>query len=265
MRPSTRTILLMREPVLRWLVRGLAVASIPVLLSTCKLGDLFEAGTVGRLAVPDDSAAVASAAVGSTAPRILTLEITNETGGALPWTASGMLGSPWLSLSPTSGTTPDTVSVSLDPAGLTVGTYQDDIVVVATSGIDSVAIPVEFTIRPCDELSIDFDVPVSDSLTTEDCATPYAADRFGKLYGFIGEEGDSVSVVMTSGAFDAYLALDTISAPEGAAVTGESVGPVTPFIEADDCLGTEGDPCLRYVVLRPASPRSNSSGRIARR
>lgn len=201
-RSFTGNILQMRQPSFRRLAKYVAVV-IPTVLSTCKLDNLFEGGTVGRFAISGDSGEVAVAAVGSAAPRTVTFEISNEGAGALPWTARQALGSAWLSFMPTSGITPDTIVASLDPAGLAIGIHQDIIIVMAESGIDSATIPVEFTIQPCDERSIAFDVLVTDSLTREDCATSDSPDRFAKLYGFTGEEGDSVSVVMTSSAFDA--------------------------------------------------------------
>ena len=197
-RSFTGNILQMRQPSFRRLAKYVAVV-IPTVLSTCKLDNLFEGGTVGRFAISGDSGEVAVAAVGSTAPRTLTFEISDEGAGALPWTARQALGSAWLSFMPTSGITPDTIVASLDPAGLATGIHQDTIIVIAESGIDSATITVEFTIEPCDEPSIAFDVLVSDSLTREDCATSDSPDRFAKLYGFTGEEGDSETTVYTHG------------------------------------------------------------------
>lgn len=49
-----------------------------------------------------------------------TIEVTS-TGGALGWTATA--NAAWVALSPSSGTTPEALQISLNPAGLTVGTY----------------------------------------------------------------------------------------------------------------------------------------------
>ncbi|MBV8551245.1 MAG: DUF4082 domain-containing protein [Acidobacteriaceae bacterium] len=62
-----------------------------------------------------------TAFVGSTNPPSQSFTVFNEGTGALNWTAS--TNAPWLVLSATSGTTPQSVAVSVNPTGLAAGTY----------------------------------------------------------------------------------------------------------------------------------------------
>lgn len=64
---------------------------------------------------------------GGTNPADQFLDITNTGYGVLEWTASN--DSSWLTLSPTSGTGPGTVTLSIDITGLPYGTYYDTITV----------------------------------------------------------------------------------------------------------------------------------------
>jgi hypothetical protein len=62
------------------------------------------------------------------------LHITNGGAGDLNWTATN--SSTWLTVSPTSGTAPDSTGLSVDISGLGVGTYYDT-VVVSAAGADN--------------------------------------------------------------------------------------------------------------------------------
>jgi hypothetical protein len=74
-------------------------------------------------------------------PAPKSLQITNAGAGALSWTASNT--STWLSLSPTSGSAPSTVSVAASTSGLAVGSYSDTITVTAPGAGNSPAnVPV---------------------------------------------------------------------------------------------------------------------------
>jgi hypothetical protein len=62
------------------------------------------------------------------------------------WSAQVAHSSLWLSLRESSGLTPDSLPVEMNPAGLGVGTYQDTILF--SVALDSVSLPVEFRIQP---------------------------------------------------------------------------------------------------------------------
>ena len=57
--------------------------------------------------------------------------VTNGGGGALSWTATK--DAPWLAVSPTSGSTPHSITVSYTAQGLAAGVYQGHIIVSATA------------------------------------------------------------------------------------------------------------------------------------
>lgn len=84
--------------------------------------------------------------VGRTPPS-QTIQITNAGRGTISWTASA--DQPWISLTPTSGVAPATVTVSLNTAGLAVGSYSGRIVVEAPGVHGSPAIvTVSLTLMP---------------------------------------------------------------------------------------------------------------------
>jgi len=82
--------------------------------------------------------------IGGTVPAAVPLTITSSGSPvAISITATSTGG--WLSVSPASGTTPQAISVSVNPAGLTVQTYSGSISVSA-AGIPTLSIPVSFSI-----------------------------------------------------------------------------------------------------------------------
>jgi uncharacterized protein (TIGR03437 family) len=77
--------------------------------------------------------------IGGALPAPQTLSISNAGGGTLSWTASANV--PWLSVSPTFGTAPSAISVSVNSANLAVGTYSGTITI-SSAGIPSQTITV---------------------------------------------------------------------------------------------------------------------------
>jgi hypothetical protein len=53
--------------------------------------------------------------------RTFTLDLSDAAGGAIDWSATK--NQSWISLSNTSGTTPDTLKITIDPSGKNLGTY----------------------------------------------------------------------------------------------------------------------------------------------
>ena len=78
----------------------------------------------------------------NTNPVDQTMDITNTGGGDLNFTLSNLSG--WLTLNPTSGAAPETITLSVNTAGLTVGTYRDTITVTSAAASNS---PVEVPVR----------------------------------------------------------------------------------------------------------------------
>jgi uncharacterized protein (TIGR03437 family) len=84
--------------------------------------------------------------VNGATPATHTFEITNTGSGALAWTATS--SATWLTLSSASGTAPFTVTASINPAGLAIGTYNGTIQVTASGATGSpVAISVTLTVQ----------------------------------------------------------------------------------------------------------------------
>ena len=91
-----------------------------------------------------------SANVGSVAPQTQVLRINNTGGGTITWTATTKRS--WISISKAAGGAPpvDSITVTLNPAGLAVGAYKDTVVFHSPEATnDPVKIPVQFDIvRP---------------------------------------------------------------------------------------------------------------------
>ena len=78
-------------------------------------------------------------------PQVLSIA---STGPSLAFTCSTS-GGAWLAANPSQGTTPSTLSVSVNPAPLLVGTYNGSIIIVASAASNAVqSIPVTLIVRP---------------------------------------------------------------------------------------------------------------------
>ncbi len=96
--------------------------------------------------------------VNQTAPAAQTVSITNAAGSALNWQATS--DSSWLSVSPASGATPGSVSVSVAPGSMSLGVYTGNIKLHATGvSIPDVLVPVSF------QLSGPIDTPPTSNLS----------------------------------------------------------------------------------------------------
>ncbi len=134
---------------------------------------------------------------------------------------------------------PASLEVTLAPAGLRIGVYQDTILfAVGGERLESSEVPIEFTIHPCQVTEIAPDTAVTGSVTTASCTVPRLGDRYGAVFGFTSTAGDSVSILLSSSDFEGHVVLDsTLNAS------------VPPLAEAETCQGTDGNPCLVYVLL----------------
>ncbi|MBD3337770.1 MAG: hypothetical protein GF353_01590, partial [Candidatus Lokiarchaeota archaeon] len=79
-------------------------------------------------------------------PPFQSITVTNSGGGTLAWTAAENPNVSWLSLSNTSGGDGDAVNVSVDIAGLDVGTYSTDIEIEDPAASNS-PVPVAVTLN----------------------------------------------------------------------------------------------------------------------
>jgi uncharacterized protein (TIGR03437 family) len=97
------------------------------------------------LAVSPQSLAF-QATAGGAAPAAQTVSISNGGGGTLSWTASG--GAFWMSLSPTSGSAPGTLSIAVNPANLAAGSHTATVTIAATDPtVSPVSIAVTFAVE----------------------------------------------------------------------------------------------------------------------
>ena len=82
--------------------------------------------------------------IGGAQPSAQPLSITSSGGPVAIAVAAASTGG-WLSVSATSGTTPQTINVSVNPQGLTAQTYSGSVSISAT-GVPTLSIPVSFTV-----------------------------------------------------------------------------------------------------------------------
>ncbi|HEX9633276.1 MAG TPA: hypothetical protein VGA02_12510, partial [Gemmatimonadales bacterium] len=172
--------------------RAAAPLAVGVALATCQVGELVSPSPPGGLAV-SPAAARDSAAVGSRPMRAQKIALTSTGPGTIAWTATRARGSAWLVLSGASGSTPDTLTLSLNPAGLFVGEYHDTVRIgPADASADPTEVAVRFAVQPCREQAVAAATTVSDSLVEADCEAPHRANRLAKLYRFqVAAAGDS--------------------------------------------------------------------------
>ena len=133
--------------------------------------------TVGNspLLIPTPSSLSYSFSAGGTPPPSQQITLSSTTPGVAFTAASSVnTGTGWLNVTPNSGTTNSSITVSVNPAGLTVGLYTGSVTIAAASAANSpVVIPVSFTIA--DEIRLG----VNPSSITVDfqAGTPTPADR----------------------------------------------------------------------------------------
>ncbi|HLH08324.1 MAG TPA: N,N-dimethylformamidase beta subunit family domain-containing protein [Terriglobales bacterium] len=113
-----------------------------------------------------------SGTVGGTNPASQTVNITNTGNGTLSYTTTS--DSAWLTASPSSGTAPQALQVSVSNTGLTAGTYTGHITVTATGAQNSPAtITVTFTLTTATSgLAIDANVAKDNTSAAASITSP---------------------------------------------------------------------------------------------
>ncbi|HLB38078.1 MAG TPA: hypothetical protein VJL31_16015, partial [Gemmatimonadales bacterium] len=219
-----------------WARRGrlAAVALLSVAVSTCDVGKLVETPTPSTVSVAPVQLAD-SAPLGSAAPRVTSIQVSSAGPGSPSWSLSRAQGSAWLVVSPTSGGVPANLDISLVPVGLPLGVHHDTLIV-SVSGATTAAtrVPVRFTIHPCRFSSIQPDTSVQGTIDDSDCGAPHRSGRFAKVFRFDGAANDSISARVSSGAFGAYVLLDSVPLGDALAQSGSCAG---------------GAACIRYARL----------------
>lgn len=223
--------------------------------------------TLVTLTVNQPVLAVAPAAVtdsanyGSTAPRDVTLQITNAAGGTLTWNAAEPADSAWLSiLGPSSGSAPGTLTLRLDPRPggqlLMPGTHADTVVLMSPEAInDPIRVPVQFLVpRPILSVTPDsvFDTVTVGGTTPRTIAVTISNGNGGVL---AWTAGDSVpfstwlSLSPSSGAGPGALMVTLNPISLSAGVHRDTV-----VIRSDSATGSPRRLPVRFDVLRPPDP-----------
>jgi uncharacterized protein YjdB len=153
------------------------------------------------------SSVSSSAAEGSAATHTQYVKIENTGSGSPTWMATTTDGSLWLTLFPLSGGMPDSVLLTLTPAGLDPNTYRDTVVVTVLGASGSPAkVSVTYTITGCATTPINPDTEINGTLTADDCGAPNRPSSFAKIYTFSGSLGDTIRLSLAA-SFDPYLIL----------------------------------------------------------
>ena len=128
------------------------VLALGVSVTTCRLDKLINPATADRLVVAPDSVGT-SANFGSTSPDTIIIQVGSADGAVLPWTATKSAA--WIALLNSSGTTPDTARVVINPDTLSETPHQDTIVFVSAPTNDTIKVPLVLTMLPAvAELSV---------------------------------------------------------------------------------------------------------------
>jgi parallel beta-helix repeat protein len=141
--------------------------------------------------------------VGSTTPTTQSVTISNSGTGALDWSITDNVG--WLSANPSSGTNSGTITVTIDPSGLSVGSYTGTVTISSTTATNSPqTVTVNLTIsygQDMEEPFGSFDTPVYGSTVRSSIpVTGWALDDVAvgsvKIYRdpVSGEEGNWVYI-----------------------------------------------------------------------
>jgi hypothetical protein len=172
------------------------------------------------------------------------VRVTNSAGGTLVWFASA--DSSWISVNPSGGLAPSTLTVTIDPRamgpgprnGPVPGTHTGSVTVTAPGVAGSpFVVPVQLvvTTKPCGEIPLDPDVVRTSPLDAGDCEAPDRPGSFANLYSLSANAGDTLSIRFASSDLDAYLILT------------DAVGNV--LVQNDECPGETGTACIPGFLI----------------
>jgi hypothetical protein len=171
---------------------------------------------------------------GDDQPRLHDLAISNGGGGSFTWFATD--DQPWITLSAMAGTGAETITVTVDPAGVAPGTHTGHVTITAPGAMGSpVTVPVTLTVQaPCQVQNIVPDDQDNGSLKGSDCIAPHRPGSRANLYRFNAADGDAFSIRMTA-SFNSYLILTDAS------------GNI--LAENDECPGEARTACIRNFTV----------------
>ncbi|MBM3745257.1 MAG: hypothetical protein FJW34_05630, partial [Acidobacteria bacterium] len=190
---------------------GVPSVSVPVTLTV--------SGAAALVVSP--TAMVFNYQIGRVPPAIKTLEV-KSTGVPVGFTSQVVpgTGGNWLQISATSGTTPATLSVGVNPAGMAVGTYQSAVSVTPADGGAAVALQVTLNVSNSalmnvspEVLTFDF-VLGSSAFKTQDVALTSTGDPLNFTMEWATTSGGSnwMAVTPSAGTTPANLTVFVIAA-----------------------------------------------------
>ncbi len=136
-------------------------AFLPAFTGYTQIAVLTSAGqdSIGIMAALAPAIAVAPAnltfqyTIGGASPSGQLIQLTNSGGGTLNWTATS--NASWLSMTPTSGTVPSTLTASVAPSGLAAATYSGNIQIASVGASNTpVTVPVSLVVAPAQPAAI---------------------------------------------------------------------------------------------------------------
>lgn len=161
-----------------------------------------------------------SAVAGGGNPAARTLGITNTGGGTLNFTISD--DAPWLSVTPTSGTAPQNLSVSVDTTGLAAGTYNGTISITAPGAVGSpTSVPVTLTVS---------------AAATPVLAVAPASLTFSSVAGSSSPAPASLAISNAGGGSLGYTAVDDAAWLSVAPGTGTAPSTVTATVNTSGLM-----------------------------
>jgi uncharacterized protein (TIGR03437 family) len=150
-----------------------------------------------------------SAAVGQTSGS-QAIAVTNAGGGSLQWDAVATAS--WLSVTPGSGTNSGAVNVTASAAGMSAGTYNANVLILASASNPSVTIPVIFTVTPAQgNPSISSGGIVSAAGSSPGIARGSVASLYGTFLADGPSQATSAPLPRTLG--NTQVAVNGVSAP----------------------------------------------------
>ena len=121
---------------------GFMTIAVFAVTGTDSMAIMASASSAGTIAVSPASLQFSYTA-GGTAPAAQSVQVTNSGGGTLAWTATASQS--WLTVTPTSGTAPDSLSIGVSPSSLAAGTYTGN-VQIASSGASNTPLTIGVTL-----------------------------------------------------------------------------------------------------------------------
>ena len=165
------------------------------------------------------------------------LAITNSGRGDFSWSATK--DADWITLSAPSGLEGDTITVTLDPAGMAAGTYKGHIIVSSPGATGSPeTVDVTLTVgAACSTSPVTPDAVINGDLKTQDCIAPKRAGSRADLFSFVAGAGDEMTLRMTA-AFNSYLILT------------DAAGNIV--AQNDECSGETRTACIKNFRIGSA-------------